>query len=159
MSAVTKRVLIFTAGVGMLGAVSAGASPRHAVVVAPRVAVQRPFFYDPFWGPWYPGPYAYAYPYPYGVYPEASIRTEVTPKDTAVYVDGYYAGRASDFDGAFQRLHVTPGGHSITFYLEGFRTVTQDVYVRPDSTVKLSEAMEQLAAGRTSAPVPVPSEG
>jgi hypothetical protein len=157
MSAVTKRVVIFTVGLTVLGTISASASPRRAVVVAPRVVVHRPFFYDPFWGPW--GPYAYAYPYAYDVYPQASIRTEVTPKDTEVYVDGYYAGRASDFDGALQRLHVAPGGHTITFYLEGFRTVMQDVYVRPDSTFKLSEDMERLAPGQASAPVPRPSEG
>jgi hypothetical protein len=113
----------------------------------------KPFFYDPFCGPWYP----YGYAYPYNVRPEADIRTEVTPKDTAVYVDGYYAGHADDFDGVFKRLHVAPGGHSITFHLEGFRTVTQDVYVRPDSTFKMNTAMERLAAGETSAPVPAPN--
>jgi hypothetical protein len=159
MSAVTQRLLLFTICLMTFGAVSAGASPRRAVVVAPRVVVHRPFFYDPFWGPWYPGPYAYAYPSPYGAYPQATIRTEVTPKDTQVYVDGYYAGRASDFDGVFQGLRVAPGGHSVTFYLEGFRTVTEDVYVRPTSTFKLNAAMERLAAGETSAPVPSPSEG
>jgi PEGA domain-containing protein len=157
MSAVTKRVLFFAAGVITLGAVSAGASPRHAVVVAPRVVVHRPLFYDPFWGPWYPGPYAYAYPS--GVYAQASIRTEITPKDTQVYVDGYYAGRASDFDGVFQGLRVAPGGHNITFYLDGFRTVTQDVYVRPDSTLKMNEDMVRLAPGQPSAPVPAPYQG
>ncbi|HZM92402.1 MAG TPA: PEGA domain-containing protein [Vicinamibacterales bacterium] len=158
MSAVTKRVVIFTAGLTMLGAISVSASPRHAVIVEPRVVVHRPF-YDPAWGPWYWGPYAYAYPYPYDVYGQANIRTEVNPKDTQVYVDGYYAGRVSDFDGAFKRLHVAPGGHSITFYREGFRTITQDVYARPDSTFKMNENMEPLAPGQSSAPVPTPAQG
>ena len=157
MSALTKRVVIFTVGLTALGAVSASALPRHAVVVAPRVVVQRPFLYDPFWGPW--GPYTYGYPYPYSVYPQASIRTEVTPKDAEVYVDGYYAGRVSDFDGALQRLHVAPGGHTITFYLDGFRTLSQDVYARPDSTLKLDENMQPLPPGQASAPVPAPNQG
>ena len=157
MSAITKKAVIFTVGLTALGAISASAAPRHAVVVAPRVVVHRPLFSDPFWGPW--GPYAWAPPYAYNVYPESNIRTQVTPKDAAVYVDGYYAGRVSDFDGALQRLHVTPGGHSITFYLDGFRTLTQDVYVRPDSTVKMNEEMQRLAPGETSAPVPTPSQG
>ena len=157
MSAITKTVVIFTVGLTTLGAVAASASPRHGFVVAPRVVVHRPFAYDPFWGPW--GPYTYAYPYAYNAYPESNIRTEVTPKDAAVYVDGYYAGRVSDFDGALQRLHVTPGGHSITFFLDEFRTVTQDVYVRPDSTVKMNENMERLAPGETSAPVQTPAAG
>lgn len=157
MSAVIKRVAIFTVGLTVLGAASANAALRHhAVVVGPRVVVHRPFVYDPFWGPW--GPYTYGYPYSYDVYPQASIRTEVTPKDAAVYVDGYYAGRVNDFDGALQRLHVTPGGHTITFYLDGFQTVSQDVYVRPDSTLKMDESMQRLAPGQQSAPVPVPSQ-
>ena len=112
MSAVTKTVVIFTVGLTTLGAISASAAPRHAVVVAPRIVVHRPLLYDPFWGPW--GPYAYGYPYAYNVYAQAGIRTEVTPKDTAVYLDGYYAGRVSDFDGALQSLNVAPGGHTVT---------------------------------------------
>jgi hypothetical protein len=137
MSPVAKRVIPITAAIIMLAAASAGAQPRR-------------FFYDPFWRPWYP----YAYAYPIGV--QADIRTAVTPKDTEVYVDGYYAGRAADFDGVFKRLHVTPGGHAVTFHLDGFRTVTQDVYVRPDSTFKMSEKMERLPAGEASTPVPAP---
>ena len=39
MSAVTKRVVIFTVGLTTLGAISASAAPRHAVVVAPRIVV------------------------------------------------------------------------------------------------------------------------
>jgi len=156
MSAVGKRIVIFTVGLTILGAVSASAFPRVGVVVAPRVFMHRPL-YGPYWGPW--GPYAYAYPFEYKVYPQASIRTEVTPKDAQVYVDGYYAGRVSDFDGALQRLHVTPGGHTVSLYLEGFRTITEDVYARPDSTIKLSENMQRLAPGQMSAPVPGPTEG
>lgn len=151
----TQRVVTLAIGLMLVGAISASAQPRRgAVVVGPRIQVYRPFFYDPFWGPWYP--YSYAYAYPYNARPEANIKTDVTPKDTEVYVDGYYAGHASDFDGVFKRLHVAPGGHSVTFHLAGFRTVTQDVYVRPDSTFKMNTAMERLAAGETSAPVPAP---
>ena len=154
MSTTTKRVVTLTCGLMLLGAISVSARPRRgAVVEVPRVQVYRPFFYDPFWGPWYP----YGYAYPYDDRPEADIRTEVTPKDAEVYVDGYYAGHADDFDGVFKRLHVAPGGHSITFHLDGFRTVSQDVYVRPDSTFKMNTTMERLAAGETSAPVPSPN--
>ena len=150
----TQRVVTLTVGLMLVGAMAVSAQPRRgAVVVVPRVHVYRPFSYDPFWGPWYPHGYAY----PYNGRPQANIRTEVTPKDTEVYVDGYYADHADDFDGVFKRLHVGPGGHSITFHLEGFRTVTQDVYVRPDSTFKMNTAMERLAAGETSAPVPAPN--
>ena len=151
MSAVFTRVTTFTIGLMMLGAVSAGAEVRRgAVVVIPHVV--RPFPYDPFWGSWYP----YTHSYPYIAGSTADIRTDVTPKDTEVYVDGFLAGPADKFDGVFQRLHLRPGGHSITLHHEGFRTVTLDVYVRPDSTFKINTTMEPLATGETSAPVPAP---
>ena len=149
----TQRVVTLTVGLMLVGAISASAQPRRgAVVVVPRVQVYRPFVYDPSGDRGIPT----ATPIRTTVRPQANIRTEVTPKDAEVYVDGYYAGHADDFDGVFKRLHVGPGGHSITFHLEGFRTVTEDVYVRPDSTFKMNTAMERLAAGETSAPVPAP---
>jgi hypothetical protein len=118
-------------------------------------------FYDPFWGPFY----GYRHGYPYG-YPDwafdysniiGDVKTEITPKQTEVYVDGYYAGVADDFDGAFQRLHTSPGGHAVTLHLEGYRTVTRNIYVRPDSTYKLKETMEKLALGEVAEPVPGPT--
>ena len=128
-----------------------------------RVIVGGSFFYDPFWGPYYPygSRYRYGYPYrdgyDYSAAPIGDVRTEVTPKDTEVYVDGYYAGVADDFDGIFQRLHVAPGGHAVTLYLDSYRTVTQNLYVRPDSTAKLKITMDKLAPGQTSEPVPQPT--
>jgi PEGA domain len=121
-------------------------------------------FYDPFWGPFYP--YGYRYPYGYG-YPDwpydyssnitGDLKTDITPKQTEVYVDGYYAGVADDFDGAFQRLDMSPGGHAVTLRLEGYRTVTRNIYVRSNSTYKLKETMEKLAPGEVSEPVPGPT--
>jgi len=154
MSAISKR-LVLLAGVLVMGAASANAAPRRAVVLVPHVGLHRTWAYDPFWGPWYPAsPYAYAYPG--AVDHDSRIRTSVTPKDTEVFVDGYYAGRADDFDGAFSSLHVVPGGHSIALHLDGFRTVTQNVYVRPGSTFKVNTSMARVGAGETSAPVPAP---
>jgi len=120
-------------------------------------------FYDPFWGPFYP--YGYAYPYGYG-YPNwpyeysagisGTLKTEIAPKRTEVYVDGYYAGTADDFDGIFQGLDTLPGGHSVTFHLEGYRTITRNVYVQPNSTSKVKETMEKLPFGEVADPVPPP---
>jgi len=126
-------------------------------------------FYDPFWGPFYGYGYGYGYPYRYGYpygYPDwpygyssnitGTVKTEITPKQTEVYVDGYYAGVADDFDGVFQGLDTSPGGHAVTLHLEGYRTVTRNIYVRPDSTYKLRETMEKLAPGEVADPVPPP---
>ena len=114
-----------------------------------------PFYYgfDPFWGP-YSNPYG---AYPYGAGGQSNLRVEVTPRQAEVYVDGYDAGPADDFDGIFKRLHTTPGGHSITLHLEGYRTVTQSVYVPPGTTFKLRDTMEKLAPGEISEQPPLPA--
>ena len=114
----------------------------------------RPFFYDPFWGPY---PY-YGYgAYPIGVRSAGEVRVLATPKQADVFVDGFYAGVVDDFDGTFQRLHMTPGGHAVTLHLEGYRTVTQNIYVAPDQTLKLQLAMDKLRPGEASDPVPIPA--
>ncbi|HET8648175.1 MAG TPA: PEGA domain-containing protein, partial [Vicinamibacteria bacterium] len=115
------------------------------------------------------GPYAFGYgPYafarhgfaPYGFYgrvhDEASARVQVTPKQTEVYVDGYLAGVADDFDGTFQRLHLRPGGHEITLYLDGHRPVIQRLYFTPGKTQKIKLAMVPLAPGEGPVARPEP---
>ena len=82
----------------------------------------------------------------------SDVKVKVTPKDAQVFVDGYYAGVSDNFDGAFQRLHVTPGGHVITIYRDGYRTLSQSIYARPGSAVTFTERLEPLAAGEVSAP-------
>ena len=146
------RVAAAAAVLLLASSIPASAQRLHArVVVGPRPFVYAPF-YEPYY--WNARPY-WAYPYAVGsVY--GDVRTQITPKQAEVYVDGFYAGTAGDFDGVFKRLHLMPGGHAITLYLPGYRTITQDVYVRPDSTVKVSDTMERLASGQASAPPPEP---
>ena len=112
--------------------------------------------------PW--GLYSYPYPYPYRAYmvdPGAAMRLEVTPNQAEVYVDGYYAGIVDDFDGTFQRLRARPGPHEIVLYLDGYRTVRQQLYLTPRNTMKLKLTMERLGAAeqqeaRPAAPPPPP---
>jgi len=125
------------------------------------------------WGGFYGwSPYAFGYaPYgfaPYGYAPfggvyddSASARVQVTPKQAEVYVDGYLAGVADEFDGTFQRLHLRPGGHEIAFYLDGHRSVTERIYFSPGRTQKIKMAMVPLAAGDPppSRPQPPPPSG
>lgn len=140
--------------------------PSHRPVDRNAVVFIGGYFYDPFFGP-YPWWGRGAYPYPY--YPmfdgRGVIRVLATPKQAAVYVDGFYAGQVGDFDHWFQGLPVTPGGHDLTLYLEGYRTVHVPVYVSPGATVKLHRALEPLPPGDTSdppamaPPVPPPPSG
>jgi hypothetical protein len=108
-----------------------------------------------FFPPYYP---PYAYPYYRYAGPESEVRVEVKPKNAMVYVDGYYAGQVDDFDGAFQRLHVSPGSHDIVIYLQGYRSLHEKLYVGPNTTRKISARLEPLPAGQPNDPVPVPPE-
>jgi hypothetical protein len=120
-------------------------------------------YYDPFyyghW--WYPSPpfgpsrayYGGAY------YDRSAVRLQVAPRDAEVFVDGYLAGRVDDFDGVFQRLQLPPGDHEIVLYLNGYRTVRQQVYLAPDSTFRIRYTMEPLQPGETAEPRPMPPQG
>jgi hypothetical protein len=133
-----------------------------------------PFFGSPFW--WgYPsfawGPYGYGYPfgwgygpgwgypYGYGYDPRGAARTIVKPKQTEVFVDGYFVGVADDFDGVFQSMKLDPGGHEITLYLDGYRTSTHKVMLQDGKTFKLRHDMVKLGDGepREARPVPPPA--
>jgi hypothetical protein len=108
------------------------------------------------WG--YPYP---VYGYPYGAYggygpadDTSSLRLEVTPKNTEVYVDSYRAGTVNDFDGFSQRLHVRPGEHELVLYLDGYRTVRQRLYLSRGADQKIQFTMVPLAPGEPQEPRP-----
>ena len=116
-----------------------------------------PYFYAGWGWPYAYGGYPYYYPYGGGAYDASgSFRLEVTPKDAEVYVDGYMVGTVDDFDGTFQRLRVPPGGHELTLYRDGFKTVHQSLHVSSGSTLKVSYEMQPLAAGEVAEPRPTP---
>jgi hypothetical protein len=111
---------------------------------------------------WYP---RYPYQYRYRFDDSVAVRVQVEPDKTRVYVDGYYAGIADDFDGILQRLYITRGQHEIGLRLEGFRSHRFVVYGVPGRTIKLHFNMvkgsgedepEDLAGGRVVSPVPPP---
>jgi hypothetical protein len=130
---------------------------RSVVIVGAHF--HRPWFYDPWYGwahpyGWYP-PYVYA-----GRYEDsAAVRLDVEPRETEVFIDGYYAGTVDDFDGFFQRLRVEPGEHDIELYLAGHRSLRQKIYLQPTGTFRIRHTMEPLPAGAAPEPRPVPPAG
>jgi hypothetical protein len=117
------------------------------------------FGYSAYGYPYYAYPYAYApYPYPAAVYYDgsAAMHLQVTPRNTEVYVDGYYAGVVDQFDGTFQRLNIQPGSHDIELYLPGHRLLQRQVYLQPGKTTDIKYAMEPLAPGEPEPPKPTP---
>lgn len=119
------------------------------------VGVHYPFYPGYRYGyPWYPyGGYPYPYPfyaqvYPYPYYdPFAGLRLQVTPRETEVFVDGYFAGVVDNFDGTFQRLDLAPGEHTVELFLPGHQPVQQRLYLQPGKTSRVKLAMQPLAAG------------
>jgi hypothetical protein len=142
------------------------ARPRPAHVVdRTHVVFVGGYFYDPYFGeyPWWS---PVIYPHSRIVFDgRAQVRLQVTPRDTAVYVDGFYAGIVDDFDGFFQRLPLMSGGHTIALYLDGFGTITRRVYLSPGSDLSIREALVPLRPGEASEPpalaamFPPPPEG
>jgi hypothetical protein len=156
----TRARFLIAAAIAGLGALalppSVDAQRRAVRVVRPRTAAifvggyYNPFFYDPFFPRWY-SPYGQWYPpyggYGYGYDLSASMRLQVSPRETEVFVDGYYAGTVDDFDGVFQRLRLEPGDHDIVLYLAGHRRYEQKIYLQPGRTFGLRHSMEPLAPG------------
>jgi hypothetical protein len=89
----------------------------------------------------------------------ASIRLLVEPREAEVYVDGYYAGVVDDFDGIFQRLHVTPGRHDITLRLPGLQTWSIEVYATPDRTINVHHDMIAGPSGPVDGDQPYEERG
>jgi hypothetical protein len=138
------------------------APPRAGgVVVAAyyRPLFLSPYYYDPFYDPWwYPYPFGFYPPYAYGpayYAPTASLRVQVSPRDTEVFVDGYYAGLVDNFDGMFQGLRLEPGEHDVTLYREGYRSVTQKIFLQDRGTFRIRHTMEALVAGDIAPQRPV----
>ncbi len=115
-------------------------------ITAPSIAVAQ----------WTPFPPPARYPYPIYDDVRGSLRIEVDQKDAEVYVDGYYAGIVDDFDGTFQRLRATTGGHQIVVRLEGFHSIREDVYLAPDATHRIRRTLQPLGPGEQTEPRPTP---
>lgn len=144
----------------------AEAQSRHTVHAYPRHAVYVGGYFGAYayssW--WYPYPYWHYPPYPFGFgygygYPSAgaSLKTQVEPKTAEVYVDGDLAGIVDQFDGFFQSLDISPGGHEITIYLDGYKSITERLYLRIGAVTRIKGTMVKLEPGQPNDPRPVPA--
>lgn len=140
-----------SAALAQRGKRSAPAVQRHRPTVRGHVVFVGGYFYDPFFGPfpwWERGRYPYRY---FPSYDDTAIvRIVATPKDAAVYADGFYAGTVHDFNDWFQGLSLPPGGHEIVLFLDGYRTIKERIYLRPASSIKLQHTLAPLPAGEKS---------
>jgi hypothetical protein len=98
--------------------------------------------YYGYYDPWLYDGYGPAYT-PSG-YDEGTLRLKVKPRDGLVYVDGYYAGRVDDFDGAFQRLHIDPGPHHLQIRADGYEPLDVDIDIRGNRDVSYSGELKKI---------------
>jgi hypothetical protein len=137
-----------------------------------------PGFYTGFYNPYFWGSYGFGfgygygsgYGYGYGQYPyppysyrpyydnTGSARLQVTPRNTQVYIDGYFVGVVDNFDGNLQRLNVEAGEHELQLYLQGYQTFTQKVLFPRGGTLRVTHALQPLAPGESAGLPPKPDE-
>ena len=108
------------------------------------------------WGYWHPGIGFPPFPGFYVGDHFSSLRLQIPQRNAIVYVDGYAAGIVDDFDGVFQRLQLVPGHHEIVVYLQGYRTLRQNLYLSPRSTHTIKDALVPLGSGEPAEPPPSP---
>jgi hypothetical protein len=126
----------------------------------PRRGPERgPVIVYPGW-PWWGYPYPYGYPTPWRVYADwetVSVRLQVSPKESEVYVDGYYAGVVDEFDGIFQRLTLRPGPHLIEIRKSGYRPLAIEVSLYPGQSITYRRAMEPSSEAESHVFPPAPA--
>lgn len=94
-------------------------------------------YYDPIhwglWVPYYYNPGYYPYGMPYAVDNAGKIKLEGADKLDRVYLDGAYAGIASDL----KTIKLKPGTYNLEVKHDGSTVLTQRVYVLGGKTVKV----------------------
>ncbi len=132
-------------------------APSRARTVYFRGYGYRPYLYG-YYDPYLYGHYPYPYPYYGAGYASGSVRLQVKPEQTEVYVDGYPAGVVDSYDGLFQRLRLPPGEHEIVLYLDGYESVRERLYLIAGEAYKIDYEMVPLAEGIPQPPRPEPPE-
>lgn len=139
-----------------------------------RVIIYGGGFINPYWGwygypGYYSGYYGYGRPYGYGYgsgygsgYGADSnwgaVKTDVSPEEARVYLDGKYIGTADDFDGWPDKLYLRPGHYRLEFRLNGYQPLSIDVDSQPGRELKVDNKLAR-GNGMTNQADPPKMEG
>ena len=74
---------------------------------------------------------------------QASIRTDVHPKDAQIYLDGALVGTVRDYNGSDERLFVFPGEHTLEFRHPGYETYSTQIRVLPEQDLRVRARMKK----------------
>lgn len=77
---------------------------------------------------------------PRAIYPGkdgATLKVDINPDRSAVFLDDAYVGHASDFGGALHSMTVVPGKHRIKIELPGYQTFETEINVLPGQKAEI----------------------
>jgi hypothetical protein len=145
-----KKLLAFAFG-ALLTMVALPASAASPALLAQRHGGGhvRVFVSPGFWG-WgwgwdYPG--YYYYPGAYARYRVPGrfevVKTDVSPEEARVYLDGRLIGTADDFDGWPDYLYLARGRYRVEFRLEGYESQTVDIDAQPGTKIDLTNKLRR----------------
>jgi len=159
--------------IGIAALLVALAVPAASATAAPRGGFRGGFhghsriviggYFGPYWGWGWPY-YGYGYYGPYEGYRYAAsswgaVKTDVSPEEARVYLDGQYIGTADDFDGWPDKLYLRPGRYKLEFRLNGFEPLILNVHARAGATLEVDNKMRKLTSRVSQAPDPPKMEG
>src|SRR5450830_825128 len=79
----------------------------------------------------------------------AVVKTDVSPEEALVFLDGKYIGTAGDFDGRPDTLYLGAGKYHIEFRLPGYQTLATDLDVSRGQRVRLDQKLK-LEPGKSA---------
>ena len=79
----------------------------------------------------------------------AAVKTDISPEEAQVYLDGKYIGTADDFDGMPDFLYLGPGKYHVEFRLPNYATFATDLDVTRGQHVRLDQKLK-LESGKSA---------
>ncbi|HEX7616784.1 MAG TPA: PEGA domain-containing protein [Thermoanaerobaculia bacterium] len=79
----------------------------------------------------------------------AIVKTDVSPEEAQIFLDGKYIGTADDFDGRPDYLYLGPGKYHLEFRLPGYQTLATDLDVSRGQRVRLDQKLK-LEPGKSA---------
>ncbi len=89
----------------------------------------------------------------------AAVKTDISPEEAQVYLDGKYIGSADDFDGRPDFLYLGPGKYRLEFRLPNYATFATDLDVTSGQRVRLDQKLKLEPGKSTLDQFPPESKG
>ena len=79
----------------------------------------------------------------------AIVKTDVSPQEAQIYLDGKYIGSADDFDGYPDFLYLGPGKYQLEFRMPNYMTYATELDVTAGQQIKIEEKLK-LEPGKSA---------